>query len=96
MDFLYTSLGGFNYGSAHASKQQPHFTYICQQKMGESYGIVESSYKQLNSCFMAFVSFYKVYKTSKGLSFSLKRLYCVFKKRVWFLIINGAKCSRIT
>ena len=33
---------------------------------------VESSYKQLNSCFVAIASFQKVYYTSKGLTFFLK------------------------
>ena len=37
------------------------YAYICQQKNWVNHiEIVESSYKQLNSCFMAITSFYKV------------------------------------
>jgi len=52
-------------------------------KMGESYGKRGSSYKQLNSCFMAIASFHKVYYTSKGLTFILKQVSHFFKKWVW-------------
>ena len=41
---------------------------------------VESSYKRLNSCFVAIASFHKVYYTSKGLTFFLKQVSRVFRK----------------
>jgi len=47
---------------------------------------VESSYKRLNSCFVAIASFHKVYYTSKGLTFFLKQVSRVFEKWVWSLI----------
>ena len=39
-----------------------------------------SSYKRLNSCFVAIASFHKVYYTSKGLTFFLKQVSRVFRK----------------
>ena len=41
---------------------------------------VESSYKRLNSYFVAIASFHKVYYTSKGLTFFLKQVSRVFQK----------------
>ena len=41
---------------------------------------VESSYKRLNSCFVATASFHKVYYTSEGLTFFLKQVSCAFRK----------------
>jgi len=49
-------------------------------KTGESYESVESSYKRLNSCFVAIASFHKVYYTSTGLTFFLKQVSRVFRK----------------
>ena len=69
-------LGKFDYGPAHASKNH-RYTYVCQQKWANP---MESSYKQLNSCFMAIASFHKVYYTSKGLTFFLKQVSHVFRK----------------
>ena len=65
-------LGKFNYGPAH--------TYVCQQKWANPMEGVESSYMRLNSCFVAIASFHKVYYTSKGLTFFLKQVSCVFRK----------------
>ena len=61
-------LGKFDYGPAHASRNH-RYTYVCQQKRVNPMESVESSYKQLNSCFVAVASFHKVYYTSKGLAF---------------------------
>ena len=41
---------------------------------------VESSYKRLNSCFVAIALFHKVYYTSKDLTFFLKQISRVFRK----------------
>jgi len=54
------SLGKFSYGPAHANSNH-RSTYICQRKWANPMEITESSYKQLNSCFVAIVSLYKVY-----------------------------------
>jgi len=50
----------FDYGPAHSGSNH-RFTYVCQQKRANSMEIVESSYKQLNSCFMAIALFPEVY-----------------------------------
>ena len=73
------SLGKFDYGPAHASRNH-RYTYVCQQKRANSMESVESSYKRLNSCFVAIASFHKVYYTSKGLIFFLKQVSRVFRK----------------
>jgi len=80
-------LGKFDCGPAHASRNH-RYTYVCQQKWVNPMVIVESSYKRLNSCFMAIASFHKVNHTSKGLTFFLKQVSRVFffKKWVWSLI----------
>jgi len=44
---------------------------------------VESSYKRLNSCFVAIASFHKVYYISKGLTFFLKQLSRVFRSETF-------------
>ena len=72
-------LGKFDYGPAHASRNH-RYTYVCQQKRANPMGSVESSYKRLNSCFVAIASFHKVYYTSKGLTFFLKQVSRVFRK----------------
>ena len=41
---------------------------------------VKSSYKRLNSSFVAIASFHKVFYTSKGLTFILKQVSRVFRK----------------
>jgi len=56
-------LGKFDYGPAHASRNHRYTKWA---------NPMESSYKQLNSCFVAIASFHKVYYTSKGLTFFLK------------------------
>jgi len=43
-------------------------TYVCQQKQANPMESVETSYKRLNSCFVAIASFHKVYYTSKRLN----------------------------
>ena len=53
-------LGKFDYGPAHASRNH-RYTYVCQQKRANPMESVESSYKQLNSCFVAIALFHKVY-----------------------------------
>ena len=53
-------------------KQEPLLCLRLSTKTGESYGKRGSSYKRLNSCFVAIASFHKVYYTSKGLAFFLK------------------------
>ena len=68
-------LGKFDYGPADASRNH-HYTYVCQQKRANPMKSVESSYKRLNSCFMAIALFHKVYYTSKG----LKQVSRVFRK----------------
>ena len=78
-------LGKFDYGPAHLSRNH-HYTYVCQQKRANPMESVESSYKQLNSCFVAIASFHKVYYTSKSFTFFLKQVSRVFKKWVWSLI----------
>ena len=72
-------LGKFDYGPAHASRND-RYTYVCQQKRANPMECVESSYKRLNSCFVDIVSFYKVYHTSKGLTFFLKQVSRAFRK----------------
>ena len=72
-------LGKFNYGLVHASRNH-HYTYVCQQKRANPMESVESSYKRLNSCFVAIASFHKVYYTSKGLTLFLKQVSRVFRK----------------
>ena len=52
------------------------YTYVCQQKWANPMESVESSYKQLNSCFVAIESFHKVYYASKGLTFFLLKNGC--------------------
>ena len=52
-------LGKFYYGPAHASRNH-RYTYACQQKRANPMESMESSYKRLNSCFMAIASFHKV------------------------------------
>ena len=69
-------LGKFDYGPAHASRNH-RYTYVCEQKRANP---VESSYKRLNSCFVAIASFHKVHYTSKGLTFFLKQVPRVFRK----------------
>ena len=88
-------LGKFDYGPAHVSMNH-RYTYVCQQKRANPIQSVESSYKQLNSCFVATASFHKVYYTSKGLAFFLKRISRVFQKLGVILNQNGAKHSCIT
>ena len=73
-DLLYRPLG-----PAHASRNH-HYTYVCQQKRVNPMESVESSYKRLNSCFMAIASFHKVYYTSKGLAFFLTQVSRAFRK----------------
>ena len=51
------SLGKFDYGPAHASSSH-RYTYVCLQKWANPMEITESSYKQLNCCFMAIASFH--------------------------------------
>ena len=72
-------LGKFDYGPAHASRNH-RYTCICQQKRANPMESMESSYKRLNSCFVAIASFHKVYYTSKGLTFFLKEVSRVFRK----------------
>ena len=72
-------LGKFDYGPAHASRNH-RYTYVCQQKRANPMESVESSYKRLNSCFVAIASFHKVYYTSKGLTFFLKQVSRAFRK----------------
>jgi len=72
-------LGTFDYGPAHASTNH-HYTCVCQQKWANPMESVESSYKRLNSCFVAIASFHKVYYTSEGLTFFLKQESRVFRK----------------
>ena len=72
-------LGKFDYGSAHASRNH-RYTYVCQQKRANPKESIESSYKRLNSCFVAIASFRKDYYTSKGLTFFLKQVSRVFRK----------------
>ena len=78
-------LGKFDYGPAHASRNH-RLTYICQLKQANPMESVESTDKWLNSCFVAIASFHKIYYTSKGLTFFLKRVSLVFQKWVWSLI----------
>ena len=84
--------GKFDYGPARASRKH-RYTYVCQQKRANPMESVESSCKRLNSCFVAIASFHKVYYTSKGLTFFLKRVSCVFRKMG---VVLGAKHSCIT
>ena len=72
-------LGKFDYGPAHASRNH-RYAYVRQQKRANPMESVESSYKRLNSYFMAIASFHKVYYTSKGLTFFLKQVSRVFRK----------------
>ena len=72
-------LGKFDYGPVHASRNH-RYTYVCQQKRVNPMESVESSYKRLNSCFVAIALFHKVYYISKGLTFFLKQVSCVFRK----------------
>ena len=88
-------LGKFDYGPAHASRNH-RYTYVCQQKWANSMESVESSYKRLNSCFVAITSFHKVYYTFKSLIFFLKQVSCVFRKIGVVLNYKGAKHSCIT
>ena len=71
--------GKFDYEPAHASRNQ-RYTYVCQQKRANPMESVESFYKRLNSCFVAIVSFQKVYYTTKGLTFFLKQVSRAFRK----------------
>jgi len=71
-------LGKFDYGPAHASRNHC-YTYVCQLKWENPMESMESSYKRLNSCFMAIAPFHKVYYTSKGLAFFLKRVSRVIR-----------------
>ena len=72
-------LGKFDSGPAHASRNH-RYTYICQQKRANPMESVESTYKGLNSCFVAIASFHKVYYTSKGLAVFLKQASRAFRK----------------
>ena len=71
-------LGKFDYGPPDESKN--HRFTVCQQKRANAMESMESSYKQLNSCFVDIASFHKVCYTSKGLSFFLKQVSRVFRK----------------
>ena len=77
-DLLHRLLGKIRLWACICSRNH-RYTYICQQKWANPMESVESSYKRLNSCFVAIASFHKVYCTSKGLSF-LKRVSRVFRK----------------
>ena len=48
-------LGKFDNGPTDASRNH-RYTYVCQQKWTNPMESVESSYKRLNSCFMAISS----------------------------------------
>ena len=72
-DLLYRLLGK-NQLWACTCKQEPLLYLRLSTKTGESYGKRVSSYKRLNSCFVAITSFHKVYYTSKGLTFFLKQV----------------------
>ena len=70
-------LGKFDYGPAHANRNH-RYTYVSQQKRANPMESVESSYNQLNNCFLAIASFYKVYYAYKSLTFFLKQVSRVF------------------
>jgi len=57
--------------------------------------IAESSYKWVNSNFVAIASFHKGNSTPRGLSFFLRRLYCVSPKMGIVLNWKQTKCSGI-
>jgi len=59
-DLYIDRLEKFDYGPAHASRNH-HYTYVCQQKRANPMESAESSYKRLNSCFVAIASFHKFY-----------------------------------
>ena len=70
LDLLIDSLGKFDYGPVHVSSNHLYtYMYVCQQKQVDPMEIPESSYKGLNSCFVAIASFHNV-----------KQLSCVLKK----------------
>ena len=72
-DLLYRPLGKIRLWAC-TCKQEPPLYLRLSTKRANPMESVESSYKRLNSCFVAISSFHTVYYTSRGLTFFLKRV----------------------
>ena len=73
-------LGKIRLWACTCKQEPPLYLRLSTKKWANPMESVESSYKRLNSCFVAIASFQKVYYTSKGLTFFLKRVSRVFRK----------------